>query len=498
MSRRPKPWYRRERRSWYVTVDGVRHDLGADKPAAFARFHELMAQPIRRRPVSQLLVALIDAYLEWCAQHRAPDTYIWYRDRLQRFAEVYPQLTVRDLRPFHVQQWLDRMTGVVSGTKRNYCRAVKRVLRWAEQQGYIDRNPIAHLEQPKGGRRETVVSPDEFQQLLALVTDAAFRDLLTTTWETGCRPQELLRVEARHVDLKHRRWVFPESEAKGGWLRIVYLTDSALATTRRLLLQHPTGRLYRNSAGKAWTTDAVNCAFVRLQVKMGRQRMKAENLQVRPTDVAKLASTLSLTRTVQGQVVQKSTCQLKQEARYKQRLRLATSLAQILAVRAATLVGHACVAAWSRRVDRRDSDGTPRSGNAGQGVSASGTQSGIPGRTGATRGELEFEMLQAGTRRGGHLGWAVFAELAPLQEAFHVTRVDAIAPRFANRNYGKCARRDEGINVGDRASDDLRGLPDRQQRSCGSFGIGHVWQTLGNRGIGLMFRLCPQNSLRST
>ena len=109
-------------------------------------------------------------------------------------------MSVRDLSPFHVQQWLDGMKDLTSGTKRNYCRSIKRVLRWAHQQGNIESNPIVHLEQPKAGRREQVVTADEFQELMKLIPDHSFRDLLTITWETGCRPQESLRVEARHIE----------------------------------------------------------------------------------------------------------------------------------------------------------------------------------------------------------------------------------------------------------------------------------------------------------
>ncbi len=205
MARHAKPWYRRDRRSWWVTVDGVRHNLGPDKKAAFTKFHDMMSRPAKRRLASDSLVTIIDAFLEWCQNHRAADTYEWYRDRLQRFAEVHPSLTTRELRPFHVQQWLDTMQGLASGTKRNYCRAVKRVMRWAQQQGYIDSNPIAMLEQPKAGRREQIISPDEFGRLLELADDRSFRDLLVTTSETGCRPQESLRVESRHVDLTNSR-----------------------------------------------------------------------------------------------------------------------------------------------------------------------------------------------------------------------------------------------------------------------------------------------------
>ena len=79
---------------------------------------------------------------------------------------------------------------VSSGTRRNYCRSIKRCLRWAKQQGYIDSNPIADMEMPKGGKREKVVSDAEWSTILNCVSDRAFRDLLFVTGETGCRPQE--------------------------------------------------------------------------------------------------------------------------------------------------------------------------------------------------------------------------------------------------------------------------------------------------------------------
>jgi integrase len=149
-------------------------------------------------------------------------------------------------------------------------------MRWAKRQGHIDVNPIADLEQPRGGKREVVVSEGEFEEILSLTVDESFRDLLIVTWETGCRPQESLRVEARHVDLANQRWVFPETEGKTGVPRIVYLTDKAMAITRRLVLRYPKGRLFRNSNGKPWTTDAVNNAFTRLQIRMGRRTLERD------------------------------------------------------------------------------------------------------------------------------------------------------------------------------------------------------------------------------
>jgi len=329
MPRHPKPWYWQARRCWCVTLHGVRHNLGPDKAAAFDQFHRLMTQPKEKRVVrGDSLVAIIDAFLEWSRKHRSPHTYEWYRYRLQRFAEIHPHLNASQLRPFHVQEWLNSLDGLSSGSRRNHCRAIKRTLQWAFQQGYVDHNPIAHLEQPAGGKREQVISPAEFETMLTLIPDQDFRDLLLVTWETGCRPQESLGVEARHVDLTHSRWVFPQTESKGGIPRIVYLTGSALDITRRRMARFAQGKLFRNSNGQAWTTDAVNCAFIRLQIKMGRQEMQKRGIEVKESAVRELARRLAPTRLAAGVPVAKSKSELFGEARRKLATRLACSLAQ--------------------------------------------------------------------------------------------------------------------------------------------------------------------------
>lgn len=223
MARTPKPWYWKARKGYYVTIAGQRQRVGDTKKEAGDRFYDLMAHPQKRQLPSDSVVAVLDRFLEWVEKNRAPDTYEWYRQRLQAFAgRIGRGLKVRRLRPLHVQEFIDKMPHA-SGTKRNYVRAVKTAMKWALKQGYIDENPIAYMEKPKEGKREQVVSEEDFQCLLAHSPDAEFRDLLTVTIRTGCRPQESLRVEARHVDLQNSRWVFPDTEEKNKKLfRVVY------------------------------------------------------------------------------------------------------------------------------------------------------------------------------------------------------------------------------------------------------------------------------------
>jgi integrase/recombinase XerD len=168
MARRPKPWFRKSRDAWFVTIGGIQNNLGPDKKLAY-----------------------------------------------ERFVDRYPDLRVSELKPFHAQQWVDSYPDLSVTSRRNYLRTIKRCLSWAVKQGYFDKSPLAVLEVPAAESREVVIEPEEFEKLLSFCRDENFRDLVVLTWETGCRPQESLIVEARHVDVAHQRWVFPRKSSKG-------------------------------------------------------------------------------------------------------------------------------------------------------------------------------------------------------------------------------------------------------------------------------------------
>ncbi len=322
MAHYPKPFFKKSRKLWYVEIDRRQHNLGPEREVAFRLYHELMREPASKQVDARSLVAIIDAFLEWVQTNRALDTYEWYRYRLERFARTYPDLGTQSLKPYHVQQWVDSYPQLSRTSRRNYFRSIKRCLKWAMKQGYISSDPLDHLEVPGADRKEAIVSVEQYGQLLSLIRDPGLRDLVVTTWETGCRPQESLRVEARHVDLKHFRWVFPKSEAKGKRQpRVVYLAGPAAAITQKLVEQYPTGRLFRNSDGRAWTPNAVNSAFDRIRIRM---------LQTTSIDVAQLENAveqmigeLKPKRMVQGVLVTKTARQLRQEARQRVLAKLA-------------------------------------------------------------------------------------------------------------------------------------------------------------------------------
>lgn len=269
----PKPWYRPSRDVWYVTLNGRQHNLGSDKDKAFERYHQLMSMEPEQRLIGTTTAEVLDAYLDWCKIHRASRTYDWYLRQCQGFVNFLPRgLHVEQLKPYHLQRWIDSHSSWTSGGKRNACTAIKAALNWAVRQGYIDRSPIQHFQKPPAGGRKQVVTEAEFKAILAATRDPAFRDLLQLAWETGARAQELLRVHARHVDFANRRWVFPADEAKGGKLpRIIYLNDTALAITRKWMRRYPNGILFRNTHGKPWKPMAVGCRFYTIKKKLKKR-----------------------------------------------------------------------------------------------------------------------------------------------------------------------------------------------------------------------------------
>jgi integrase len=327
MARRAQPWYRSDRKTWCVTINGTRHNLGPKKKEAFDRFHALMRQPRRQKVVADSVAAIMDPFLDWVERNRSAATYEWYRYRLQDFVDKHPQLTIEELRPHHVEKWAG-LPHLAKTSQRNLMRSVKRALKWAVTQGYIESSPIAHMEVPGGEARDVYVAPEELDKMLDYVVDPAIANLLIVLYECGFRPQEILRLEARHVDLAKSRCVFPPSEAKVKSMpRVIYLSERALAIIAKLMKLFPTGLLFRNKNGRPWTKDAIGCAFDRLQVRMGKAIMKARGEKVDERRVAEYAKTLKTHWTVRGEVHEKPKAELLAEARRKLTQKATRSLA---------------------------------------------------------------------------------------------------------------------------------------------------------------------------
>jgi len=275
-----KPFFREFDGWWYIQTrkGGKRRQVKLAKgreneAAAYERWHELGTSKPEIVEAGEV-VALLDQFLDHCKTETSDATFKWYLYFFKAFKSWLTQedlaLDVSDLIPAHITNWLKAEKKWSKSTKNGAVRAIRRAFHWLDEEGHISRYPLKGLKAPPRGRREIIVSPEKFAEILAAISDQQFKDLLVFVYATGCRPQEVSHVEKRHVELQLNRIVFPPSESKGKeYPRVIYLNEVAVSVVTRLCEKWPDGKLFRNRNGKPWNRNAVRCRFRRLREKVG-------------------------------------------------------------------------------------------------------------------------------------------------------------------------------------------------------------------------------------
>lgn len=219
---------------------------------------------------------LSEKFLAWVKAHQEPRTWEWYGNYLNMFC-AYPGIAETDaysLKPYQVQEWIDSHGEKWGNNYRGGAVvAVKRVFNWAEEMGYGEGNPVKKLKKAPPEPRKIYMKPDEYQEVLSKINYSdSFRELFIFVWMTGCRPQEVRHIEARHVDLDRLRIVFPTKESKGKRKeRVIHLEGESAEIIKRLYEKYPEGKLFRNSRGDAWTKYSICNRFYRIGKIMGKR-----------------------------------------------------------------------------------------------------------------------------------------------------------------------------------------------------------------------------------
>jgi len=222
-----------------------------------------------------LFFELCQKYLAWVKLHQESRTYDWYNNYISMFLR-HPDIAFKkpvDIKPYHVQEWIDSHESWGDNYKGGAVVAIKRVFNWAIDQGYIDVNPIQRLKRPSSQPRKHYMKPEDYAAVLYHLDEKdPFYDLVRFVWLTGCRPQEVRHIERRHVDLENERVIFPVRESKGKRSeRAFYMQHEALDIVKYLTVKYPDGKLFRNSRGQPWTNYAICGRFNRLSKQIGRK-----------------------------------------------------------------------------------------------------------------------------------------------------------------------------------------------------------------------------------
>lgn len=289
--RQPKPFYKTSHKAWYLERNGkqeclIKGDKAATQEEAFREYHRRMAGelPTTNRTTVAEIVA---QYLAWVEKNRSPATHEWYvkyldyspksaKTRRTFLDYIGDRKLVADLKPVHIQRWLDDKFSVdtngnpLSDNYKNCAaRSVATCFNWAADLQILPGNPVRGFKRPAPQARECYLTPDQWQKLINAV-DGPFADLLWFLHETGARPQEAKIVTAADFNKAGRRLVLTREKSKGKRLRrVIRLNDRAMEIVTRLALKHPDGELFRNNRGRAWTNFSLNCRFQKVRKKLG-------------------------------------------------------------------------------------------------------------------------------------------------------------------------------------------------------------------------------------
>lgn len=256
--------------------------------------------------------AVLNAFLRDCESRvangeLAQNTLEQHRDTVMTpFCRRWGSMTVRDLRPQHVNEWLSKMRQPRWNAKLNRKvkwtdatvsiarKCLKRAFIWAtEESGLISKNPLDRVgKKPRRVRARrhrgsrTAITEAEHQLLLGQAMKRSHKDfayLLMLLLGTGARPAEMYLATAEEWDEEKMAFVIkatPENHGRYklahlGEDRIVYVPDSLVPLVKKLMANYPTGPIFRSGSGQPWNRSTlcarIKCSKAAVNNRAGQQ-----------------------------------------------------------------------------------------------------------------------------------------------------------------------------------------------------------------------------------
>jgi integrase len=272
-----KPFFKKNRNAYYwLNRQGKQERLGADEAEAWTRWAELQAG----KPAGLTLEKLVDQYLAWVKKERAPATYTAYNRNLKRWSKNHGSRFITDLKPSDLKDILNlEFKGQSDTSHWMFYKCAVAMFNWGAAEGreLVERTHplIGKFKKPKCAVRKDCPTQAEFDKLVEACDDQRLRDLIITLWDSGARPHEIFQAEAKHLDRENRRLRYYKAKGdkvkgqKDDAIRTVYLSDRAFELCCRLADQYPTGKLFRNTLGNAWTANLLSARMTVLKNRSG-------------------------------------------------------------------------------------------------------------------------------------------------------------------------------------------------------------------------------------
>lgn len=270
MPRPAKPWYRKDRKMWTITLDGVQVPLGVrdpgDEAGAVAAWQALttpvLTLPPPRPPTAtatgsgeppRTLAAVIAAYLACPDLDVSAKTRQRLRWSLGKFVAALGSVPVAALTARQIETALP--TALSASSRHGAIGDLLVCLNWAgvTVSGKVRRPP----KESRGA--DCVLTPTQYEVTRALAT-GDLKPLLVVLWETGCRPGEAAALTTENTDWGNSvaRLKSHKTRRHTGRDRVIVLTPPAVEALSRQRERYGTGLLFRTTAGKRFCEQRIN------------------------------------------------------------------------------------------------------------------------------------------------------------------------------------------------------------------------------------------------
>lgn len=162
--------------------------------------------------------AVVNRWLEHI-QTVAPKSHKCCRSQTAPFASWCGPMRIRQLKSFHVTNWLESMRTWGSCTKWSSLYKLKQATGYNKRMGYTPCDPLSELSCPSAyqatARGAEYVLPAQLSDLLIKSAEQPLKDYLLILAKTGARPGELSHAEHYHYRRDCHALIFEANPRKG-------------------------------------------------------------------------------------------------------------------------------------------------------------------------------------------------------------------------------------------------------------------------------------------
>lgn len=287
MPRTPSIRYYDSRAGYYTKYHGKQHLLAAgpkDEPAgptyqaAVTRFAQIMhAEEETRAEDNSPASAIIARYFFSLQREGRKATLHQARTMLDPAIAEFGHVKVKDVKPYVVRDWIDKMKQWNSSTRHTAISCLSRAFYWAKAEGMVTANPIADMSKPeKLVRGKEVIIPEGLQDVLIATANPEFAKVLKVLRDTGCRPGEVGNACCHHYKREIGALVYSWNAGDFRWKnakktqkdRVIYLTPALQGMVEEEIAKRGgEGPIFRTIRRSTWTANnLVNRMMVLLEL----------------------------------------------------------------------------------------------------------------------------------------------------------------------------------------------------------------------------------------